>query len=441
MRLGAAYGRTRERLGVVREPGVPRHDPSELALQAAWFGGQFGATFTAESGKAVTIHSFGSWNGESGPDFRDARVSFEDGEPVRGDIELDTDLRDWERHGHDTNPEFERVVLHLFFRGPGQRFFTRTRSHAEVEQVQLDAAGVPETARRPRGGAEFQHSIGVSPAAAEELVRAAAAYRIDRKAARFRRAAELHGLNEALFQHLATALGYKANKTPFLLVSQRATLRAANSADGEALLFGLGGFLEQEPEVADAQVADYLCGLWKAWWRLRAKYSRLILPPAAWNWGGVRPANHPHRRMGALAALAPKIRILAAAVQAGDLERFRKTLAGLEHPFWGAHFSLKGKELKRAGTLLGASRIGDMAANVFFPAASFYEPDVLEQMFGERMAQAGAPVRAVSALLGLDEATDRKFRSSMGLQQGMLQLAEDVAERDARDLLSDFFRR
>jgi len=441
MDLGEAYRRTRERLGVVREPVVPRANPSELALQAAWFGGQFGTEFLTESGRRVFIHSFGGWNGESGPDFRDARVSFDDGEPLRGDIELDVDVRDWERHGHHANPEFERVILHLFFRGPGERCFTRTQSHHEVEQVCLDAVAIQDGESRPRGGIQFRGTVGIAPKAAEELVRAAAIYRLDRKSTRFRRAADLHGLNEALFHHIATALGYKANKIPFLLVAQRATLRAALRPDGEALLFGLGGFLEEEIESTGEPLAGYLRGLWKDWWRQRAKYSRLILPRSAWNWGGIRPANHPHRRMGSLAGLAPKMGTLAAAVRDADLDLFRGTLSGLVHPFWSSRFSLQGKELERAGTLLGDSRIGDIVANVFFPAARIYHPDVANRMFEERIAQAGAPVRAVSELLGLDQQTDRKFRTSMGLQQGMLQLASDIAERDAQELVSDFLRR
>ena len=78
------------------------------------------------------------------------------------------------------------------------------------------------------------------------MLDAAAQFRLRQKANRIRNKIDLHGRDETLFQEIATALGYKENKLPFTLLTQRLPLRLLreNLEDSEALLFGIAGFLE-----------------------------------------------------------------------------------------------------------------------------------------------------------------------------------------------------
>ncbi|HEY3662663.1 MAG TPA: DUF2851 family protein, partial [Chthoniobacterales bacterium] len=61
----------------------------ELELQARWFAGDFGKSFTGTAGEAIEIVQFGTWNREAGPDFSDAAIRLEGGEILRGSIEFD----------------------------------------------------------------------------------------------------------------------------------------------------------------------------------------------------------------------------------------------------------------------------------------------------------------------------------------------------------------
>src|SRR5439155_1069824 len=65
-------------------------------------------------------------------------------------------------------------------------------------------------------------------------------------AIRLRRRIEVHGRDEALFQAIAEALGYKQNRLPFTLLAQRLPLAFLRKLreDAEALLFGVAGFLD-----------------------------------------------------------------------------------------------------------------------------------------------------------------------------------------------------
>ena len=116
---------------------VPRV-PSELELQARWFAGDFGRAFVSTNGDQIDIVQFGIWNREAGPDFRDAAIRINGGEPIHGCIEIDLLDRSWESHGHATNPAFETTVLHVFVERNDRAFFTRTLSNRNVPQVCID---------------------------------------------------------------------------------------------------------------------------------------------------------------------------------------------------------------------------------------------------------------------------------------------------------------
>src|SRR5260221_9055490 len=126
MKVGERYENLRSAL--VREEPLGRLPPgwNELELQAHWFAGDFGRDFSTTTGQPVRIVQFGVWNREAGPDFADAAVSIENGEAGRGCVEIDLEARDWERHGHATNPDYESVVLHIFTRPTPAEYFTRT---------------------------------------------------------------------------------------------------------------------------------------------------------------------------------------------------------------------------------------------------------------------------------------------------------------------------
>src|SRR5215475_954684 len=116
---------------------VPRI-PSELELQARWFAGDFGRKFVGTSGDQIDVVQFGVWNREAGPDFRDAAIRINAGEPIHGCIEIDLLDRSWESHGHATNPAFEATVVHVFVERSDRTFFTRTLSNRNVVQICID---------------------------------------------------------------------------------------------------------------------------------------------------------------------------------------------------------------------------------------------------------------------------------------------------------------
>ena len=142
--LQALYLRALEVSAVEEQPAISRRW-SELEYQALWYAGAFGSNFRATNGSLVEVIQFGFWNREPGPDFVNAVIRTDGAQEFKGDIELDINVADWERHGHGDNPAFRNVVLHLFLQNSGSDFFTRTIDHREVVQVQLKTTGLTLT--------------------------------------------------------------------------------------------------------------------------------------------------------------------------------------------------------------------------------------------------------------------------------------------------------
>jgi hypothetical protein len=134
-----------------------RRNPSELELKARWFAVDFGRHFISAGGDEIEVVQFGTWNREAGPDFSDAAIRINRGDPIRGCIEIDLLDRSWKTHGHATNPAFDETVLHVFVEKGDRQFFTRTKSNRNVPQVQIDPTIL--TGRRDR-----QYSAGATGA-------------------------------------------------------------------------------------------------------------------------------------------------------------------------------------------------------------------------------------------------------------------------------------
>lgn len=402
---------------------------NELAWQARWFSGACGREFSTVDGRRAVVADFGEWNREAGPDFVRAAVRI-DGKERRGAVEVDLEASGWEQHRHAVNPAYEEVVLHVVVRRPGKEHFTRTPANRQVPQVCLaDHEGkdsewpVFAPARPGRCLAPLR---GLSPAQTADLLAVAARRRLERKGAVLQSMMAARGPDAALFEALAATLGYKNNKLPFQLLAQRVPVGAAAGTRGEALLFGLAGFLEQ-PEPPAAAARSELASLWSAWWKLRTGRANAILPRNAWKLTGLRPANHPHRRLGALAAIARRWKSVRSAVESGDPVRLERSLSALQHPFWSFHTTWRSPRRKNPLALLGTDRVREIYANVALPfaLARGREPAWLDLTAGP----ANASLRVVSARL-FGGSLPPHLPRRLFVHQGLLQIYADFCQRD-----------
>lgn len=357
---------------------------NELELQARWFSGEFGRHFSTTDGQAVEIVQFGHWNRGAGPDFTETAIKA-GGKLLTGAIEIDLDAAGWEEHGHSVNPAFDGVVLHLYLQSTRDGIrYARTSENRQVLEVELGAS--PADHRPAWWGHLPEARLGrcatplreFSEDRLESLLSSAAQYRLRRKAARFQTLSLAHSASQALFQGCAEALGYRHNKLPMAALAQRLpigeVLSRHSPGEVEALCFGVSGFLgTAHYEHSAAETRDYLRELWDHWWKLRDAHELAEQRRPAWHAGAVRPANHPQRRIAALALLASRWReLLGPLLTKQELPdtwpiTFQKQCGALAHPFWSRHCTLKSDPSPKAMALIGADRVRDLLGNVLFP--------------------------------------------------------------------------
>src|SRR5436190_3209599 len=419
---------------------VSQRIPNELELQARWFAGDFGKHFVAISGEKIDVVQFGTWNRESGPDFRDAAIRVNGSEPIRGCIEIDVSDRSWETHGHAINPAFEETVLHVFIEKSDREFFTRTQSHRNVPQICIDPTALPDafSANIPlaRPGRCQSPLKDLPEKRVNSVLDAAAQFRLEQKAARIRNKIDNQGRDEALFQELAAALGYKENKLPFTLIAQRLPLKLLreNPEDSEAMLFGVAGFLEApDLGVFKKSTRNYVRNLWDWWWPHRDEMQRMILPAKVWRLSGTRPLNHPQRRLAALSILVrdwPAFRHASGkrtVLAANDFFR------GLDHPFWKFHYTLTAATSPKAMALIGESRFAEILANVLFPFWLSEDADILQE-YGKLAARlSNRRLETAATRLFGNDPRRAQFLKTVVHQQGLLQIYEDFCMRDNSD--------
>lgn len=383
------------------------HFPAERLVQAIWQHQRLrrGELKTA-GGETVRVFHPGFANFEGGPDFRGAVLQIGSDAPRSGDVEVDLRAAGWRAHGHDRNPSFRNVLLHVIWdhdAPAGRRNDSAAAprsSHPAILSLK-DILDAPLAELSLSLENESLHSLPESlrgkcsaplrelpEPALSALLREAARVRFENKAAQFRARARNAGWEQALWENLFRALGYKHNIWPMQYLAERRTEVLAEDgrrpapAGGllalQARLFGLGGLLPGE--LGRKNSDGYLRRLWDFWWRERDRFSDAILPRPAWRFHGIRPANHPSRRL-ALAAhwLAQKdfisrIEQWIAPARNGEAPPARTAGAQLlqilqtgRDEFWSWHTTFKSARSKKAQPLLGDARATDLAVNVILP--------------------------------------------------------------------------
>jgi hypothetical protein len=415
--------------------------PPELELQALWFGGAFGRDFRTTGGKNVRIVQFGEWNRGAGPDFIQTAVEI-DGELRTGPLELDPLAADWDAHGHGVNPAFREVVLHVVFQADARRTFTRTSDHREVPQVVISEMQLSDALNRPQREVAIAHPgrcvapLKQLPAGAVgKLLDEAAAFRAELKAGRWLRTEDAHGRDAALFQATAETLGYRGNALPMRLLAQRAPLSLLKSEGdaAESVLFGTAGFLSADQhELAPGDTRDYLRGLWDEWWKIRTRFETAGDRRIPWKTYGQRPANHPHRRVGALAALVkvwPQYRRLALArpFSAKPLIDF---LQELDHEFWTHRHTLTSGASAQRVALFGRTQALELIANHLAPLAMHEDGMTFQNYFKLRNSAANEKVKRCGLRLFGSAKAAQPWMRRVSHHQALLQVYQDFCLED-----------
>lgn len=384
-RTNSFYADWRMRHGLAASFQDASDSPPEKLLQAIWQQQRLNRDeLRTLDGQSVRVLHPGFANVEGGPDFRGAVLQFDGAASVVGDVEVDLRTSGWRAHGHDQNPGFRNVVLHVVWDADRAVSSAATlplcaaldspiaELSAQLEHASLRV--LPETLR----GQCAAPLRGLPVAALSELLREAAHLRLQNKAAAFRARAQHVGWEQSLWEGLFRALGYKHNIWPMQCLAEPRA-RWLPGADSplilQARLLGLSGLLPAELSHRPAAADGYLRQVWDCWWREREGFADYILPRGLWRFHGLRPANHPQRRL-ALAAhwaysgdLAARIERWSAKVIPAKtlLDSLTNILQVGGDDYWSWHWTFSSTRFQKSQPLLGQQRVTDLAVNVILP--------------------------------------------------------------------------
>jgi hypothetical protein len=476
------YAEFRVRCGAVQVLREDQDSPPERLVQAIWQHQRLlrEELRTAEGQPVKVLHP-GFLSREGGPDFRAAVVQVGEGPVQSGDVEVDLRASGWRAHGHDRNPAFRNVILHVIWEnerpaaGAPPLLPLRQWLDAPLGELSLwlggeATQGLPEELR----GKCCAPLRNLAAAEVLELLHQAAAVRLRSKAAQFQARARQAGWDQALWEGLFRALGYKHNiwpmqrlaelrprwwsaethrETPGTIPQQEQAPRtryASRHPDEvsqvlmiQARLLGLSGLLPAEITRTETGADGYLRQVWDLWWRERDGFLENILPRAVWHLHGLRPANHPQRRL-ALAAGWTVVGDIPGRLEQWCARELRQSslLGSLVQAlqvqgdeFWCWHWTLRSTRLKKQQPLLGSNRVTELAMNVVLPWLWMRAVEGKNQAVQQRLEQRYFtwPAAEDNAVLRLARqrllgGANRRELPGAAAQQGLIQMVRDFCD-------------
>jgi hypothetical protein len=320
------------------------------------------AGLTTTDGRPIVILSPGKPNDDVGPDFTGARIRIGT-ITYQGDVELHRTARDWRIHGHQNDPHYNSVILHVVLADETLAPPAVTAAHRQLPLLVLHPfldpatrpslmASLSDVSDGPGPGLACHAHQRTAPASIilrwlEHLAEARIELKIRRFEARLR---ELivdrnHGVEEPypryygnpndiprprhtytqrdaasprlwdqlLYEGLLEGLGYAKNEAPFAALARSvplATLQSQGLTDTPAvmaLLFGTAGLLPSTRKVVDKESRAYLLRLRRQWRDLRPMVKGPLLHEGDWRFFRLRPGNFPTVRLAAFSRLLPRL--------------------------------------------------------------------------------------------------------------------------------------
>lgn len=215
---------------------------------------------TTEDGRKVIVDFAGFPSAHGGPDLVGARLTL-GSERVTGDVELHLTTAGWHSHEHDADGAYQSVVLHVaLWRGRGAAP-ARPYGRREIAEVVLESFlddGVWPAVQKVRGLTR--------PEAASADLESLGLALLRRRVERYRLLLRSVGADELHYDETLRGLGFGGNQAGFAELARRVPL--SSLGDGAPAM-------ERALAKAAADIP----------WRLN----------------GIRPANHPRRRLAGFA--------------------------------------------------------------------------------------------------------------------------------------------
>lgn len=320
------------------------------------------------TGEALSVLGVGFANKHAGPDFNQSKLCI-GGRTWIGDVEIHLKSSDWFIHGHQDDPGYDAVILHVVYEHDRLIY----RKDGSLIPVLILKDLFPESLLIHYE--RLIHSIYIFPC--EKQIHSVDAVIVNGVLSRMmiERLSQKSGLvfdylakvngdwESACYYFMAKSFGFKVNEIPFELLAAALPLAVIrkhldNALQVEALVFGQAGFL------IGSFKDPYPRKLKKEYRFLQRKYALTPIGVGAWRFLRMRPQNFPTLRLAQFCALLLKSdRLFSRVLEIEELPELRKLLQDLPvNPYWKTHYHFQ-KETKKVELQPGSSSVFQLIIN------------------------------------------------------------------------------
>lgn len=349
----------------------------EELLHYVWRMQRFDCTnLLTTQGQKINIIQFGDHNQNAGPDFTHARIQIGD-TLWAGHVEMHLKASDWMKHGHQSDPAYHNVILHVVL----EEDIPITHPDGTTIPCLEIQSRIPQKVAKLYKG--LQHNSSwipcqklideVPPITRQLWLDRLLVERIESRCIYIKQRLEENKFDweACLYQCLARSFGVKvngdafeqlANVLPFSIVRkhQHSLLQT------EALFFGQAGLLSQSFS------ESYPLHLQREYRFLAHKFQLKPMPIVYWKFLRMRPANFPTIRLAQMAKLYHQTAHLFSKVLAVRSLKEVENLFDIQlSGYWKEHY-LFGKTSRPKVKRLGKSTIHILTINTIAPILFLY---------------------------------------------------------------------
>lgn len=341
------------------------------------------------SGDAIQIIRQGELNKDAGPDFFNSIVSIE-GTKWAGNVELHLNASDWLRHGHQNDPAYDNIILHVVWKNDQVIF----RSNG-TKIPTLELKGLVSKNLLDNYSSLFKESEsipcasvieGLDPVVIDFQLDRMGIERLESKSKRILQLLEhtKGDWEETFYQLLGKYFGFKVNAIPFELLATSLSFQIvrkhrSNFQELESLFFGQAGMLGEDFK------GNYANELKSTYDFLQRKYGLKPIPHSIWKFSRLRPTNFPTIRIAQFTYLwSQHENLFQKVLNAKNMRQLKKLFSIEVSTYWESHFRFEVPSVKRTKKSMGEQSINGLLINSVIPLVFTYGEATGNLMFKEQ---------------------------------------------------------
>lgn len=324
-------------------------------------------------GQVVDVVDVGTLNTSDGPDFTMARIRLGDLLWV-GSVELHLRASDWYAHGHQEDPRYEELILHVVLEDDRE---VRDRSGAVVPCgiLRLSKEAVAKVTDLQLSNKSLRCVPEIKEIGIDSIRNCFRPLIHERMQNRVRRMSSgMTGeetMNSFLFRSVMRYLGCHRNNDAMELTARsipykRLKRHASDTLALESILMGQAGLLQ-----LDDTRDDYEQRLVEEYTFYRAAYDLTPIEVGEFRKLRLRPAAYPGRMLGVAAQIFHREADLMSAITAQQWEVVRRILRVGPSEYWQTHIDFGQTSSRRLGAI-GDSLLLILMINAIVPTAYYY---------------------------------------------------------------------